>query len=347
MARVAILWTQWSGYLEACYRELIADKSVHCFVCHQNAQASSPFDTRRFVEKDRLLTFEKDPDIHALERDLKDFQPELVLICGWHIPAYRRVAKSWRTRAIRVLGMDNQWLGSPKQLVGILAFHTFWRGLYDYAFVPGPRQYCFARLLGFPSERIRIGLYAADIDAFSRFGSLERQSTFLFVGRDTPLKGLDQLIRAYGSYQRLVPQPWNLVLVGAHNKREPMPGIQSTGFVQPEALPKLFAQAKALILPSAFEPHGVVVQEAAACGLIIICSRETGAGDLFVREGCNGFIIPSGSTEALASALRQVHLWDDAKQLYASQLSRELSGQYTPRTWAASTLSLLPPQGAP
>jgi glycosyltransferase involved in cell wall biosynthesis len=341
MARIAILWTQWSGYLEACYRALVAHENVQCFVCHQRPASASPFDIERFSKKQNVLVYGEKPDGAALEMALSEFEPDLLVICSWHIAAYRQAARSWKAKSLRMLCMDNQWHGTAKQYLGIAAFRTVWRSLYDYAFVPGPRQFCYARLLGFPAERIRLGMYAADVDAFAVTETAQQTPSFLFVGRDTPDKGLDQLVLAYSAYRNLVPQPWDLVLVGAHKAARQLPGVRSTGFVQPHDLPKLFSTATALVLPSTFEPHGLVVHEAAAAGLIIICSTEVGAGDLFVREGCNGTIFASRSVAELTSALHAVHGWSEAKRRDAFTLSRQLARQFTPSTWASGLVELV------
>ena len=45
------------------------------------------------------------------------------------------------------------------------------------------------------------------------------------------------------------------------------------------------AECGAFVLPSRKEPWGVVVQEAAAARMPVICSDSVGAGDHLVRHG--------------------------------------------------------------
>jgi len=130
------------------------------------------------------------------------------------------------------------------------------------------------------------------------------------------------------------------MLVGLREAIEREPGVECVGFIQPEDLPGVFGQATALILPSRFEPHGVIVQEAAATGLAIICSDAVGAGDLFVRSGLNGMIFETGSVSGLAEALVEMHGWDAADLTEASMTSRSLALQFTPRGWASTLLAL-------
>ena len=70
-------------------------------------------------------------------------------------------------------------------------------------------------------------------------------------------------------------------LVGVH-------GVEMLGFVQPDDLPAVLERAGCLVLPSRFEPWGVVVHEAAAAGLPIVCTPVCGAATRLVLDGYNG-----------------------------------------------------------
>jgi glycosyltransferase involved in cell wall biosynthesis len=340
--RIAILWTRWSGYMEACYQELASRLSVETFICLQKEHDSAPFDPNCFSSKPNLLTYEERPNAMALRERLRLFEPNLLLICSWHIPEYRQVAKTFSSsgKSVRVLGMDNQWRGTAKQILGTIAFRTVWRGLYDISMVPGPRQYVFARMLGFPSEAIRLGLYPGDVERFLGVVPLDKQRRWLFIGRDTPEKGLDLLLGAYSQYRSIVADPWPLVIVGAYKGRPDQEGIEYAGFVQPNELASVFARTTTMILPSRFEPHGVVIHEAAAAGLSLLCSEAVGAGDVFIRRGLNGIVFETGSSGALACALVDIHGWSPDRLREASIVSRQLAAQSTPRILASTLVEL-------
>jgi hypothetical protein len=82
--------------------------------------------------------------------------------------------------------MDNQWLRTPKQLLGIMSSRIYLRPSFDAAFLPGPRQRDYALRLGFRRDRIFEGFYAADVEAFGRVPPLDSQGAharaFLFAG---------------------------------------------------------------------------------------------------------------------------------------------------------------------
>jgi glycosyltransferase involved in cell wall biosynthesis len=59
-------------------------------------------------------------------------------------------------------------------------------------------------------------------------------------------------------------------------------------------------------LLSAHEPWGVVVNEAAACGLPLVLSDRVGAARDLLRDGENGMLVPAGDVDAAADALRRL-----------------------------------------
>jgi glycosyltransferase involved in cell wall biosynthesis len=282
--------------------------------------------------------------LEALER----FRPDVTLIVGWERPAYRRCALALRGSSLRVVGMDNQWLATPKQLLGIATRRVYLRPYFDAAFLPGQRQREFALRLGFSNECIFEGFYAADVDAFADVpplakGSAHDRRAFVFAGRLVEPKGVRVLLDAYQRYRETVVAPWTLMLLGAGPLDELVarqPGVELAGFVDPSRLPDYLARASFLVLPSLFEPWGVVVHEAAAAGLGCICTTRVGAADAFVRDGENGRIVAEGSADELADALLWGHGLTTQRLAEASELSRSRALTVTPEKWAKTVLAM-------
>jgi glycosyltransferase involved in cell wall biosynthesis len=61
----------------------------------------------------------------------------------------------------------------------------------------------------------------------------------------------------------------------------------------------------ALVLPSLFEPWGLVVNEAMCCGLPVIATERVGAVDV-VFDGLNGIIVPAEDVPALTAAIEKL-----------------------------------------
>lgn len=344
--RVAVLWSRLSGYFNACLKELAALPGVELYLAHIGEARDAPFDAAQFQWLGRARVFSGDPDAAALCRDLDAFAPDALLINSWHFGAYRRIARAYAGRAARVLAADNQWLGTVRQRLGVAVAPWYIAPLYDAAFVPGERQAVFARLLGFPEERIWRGLYSCDHDAFAAAYRLRRERTgppprdFLFVGRLVPEKGIDVLLDAYARYRAGTeagagPLPLRLCGAGPLEAAcRDRPGVRLEGFVQPDRLPAAMADAGCLLLPSRFEPWGVVVHEAAAAGLALICSERCGASVHLLQDGYNGFLAAAGRAAPLARALAAYAALDDDGVRAMAEASHGLSLQFTPRRWA-------------
>jgi 1,2-diacylglycerol 3-alpha-glucosyltransferase len=98
-------------------------------------------------------------------------------------------------------------------------------------------------------------------------------------------------------------------------------------------LPDMYAAATCFILPSSFEPWGLVVNEAMAAGLPIILSDAVGAlPDLLTPE--NGWSFNHNSVADCVRCLNQLAATspDQLSQMGAS--SRQIIQAFTPATWA-------------
>ena len=193
--RVLILWTNWSGYMDACAKEL--QRLLGCnldIICSMQIDNSAPFSGEEFFAYPCTPYTLDAGSLSHCERQSYD----LMLVCGWHVKEYRALARSSRGRSIRVLCMDNQWVGSVRQYLGVAAFIIHLRRLYDFAFVPGYRQAKFPATSE-PADKVIEG-HLACADGFLHAPLVKRKRTFLFVGRLVNEKGTDELVRAWRTY---------------------------------------------------------------------------------------------------------------------------------------------------
>jgi glycosyltransferase involved in cell wall biosynthesis len=343
--RFAYLQKAPSGHANACLRALAATGEAELFVTMPPALEDAPYDPASLDAFDSAYPLASLRHDDGLADAVLQFRPDVTLIIGWEQPAYRRCARALRGSSLRVVGMDNQWLRKPKQLLGIASSRVYLRPYFDAAFLPGRRQLEFARRLGFPPERIFEGFYSADVRAFHDVPPLDGtgRRAFVFAGRLVPVKGIETLAEAYDAYRGEIDDPWRLVVLGRGPLESVLrgrPGVDVEGFVGPAELPRRLAKASFLVLPSTFEPWGVVVHEAAAAGLGCICTTPVGAADAFVRDGENGRIVPPLDAGALTAALRWAHDLSNAGRAQASETSRALAGRVTPERWAETVLEM-------
>jgi phosphatidyl-myo-inositol alpha-mannosyltransferase len=137
--------------------------------------------------------------------------------------------------------------------------------------------------------------------------------TLLFVGRLEPRKGLAYLVRAFLRLKPAIPR-LRLLVVGRDDKRQRdrvmavvpprlRPDLVFVGSVPQADLPSYYASADLFCAPSlGGESFGIVLAEAMAVGLPVVCSDIGGYRDL-VRDGTDGLLVPPRDPEALAAAI--------------------------------------------
>jgi phosphatidylinositol alpha-mannosyltransferase len=137
--------------------------------------------------------------------------------------------------------------------------------------------------------------------------------TILFVGRLEPRKGLEYLVRAFLRLKPAFPR-LRLLVVGRDDRGQQAkamamvpprlrPDLVFVGSVPQADLPSYYASADVFCAPSlGGESFGIVLAEAMAVGLPVVCSDIGGYRDV-VRDGADGLLVPPRDPEALAGAM--------------------------------------------
>jgi glycosyltransferase involved in cell wall biosynthesis len=348
VTRALFLWSDISGYMAACWRALAAAPDVDVHVMAYGSSLETDF---RHGVMDGIAWTPLDAtqrhDAGFLEGLVREFAPDVVVLSGWHNPAYRQLPTTAAVPGRRFfLTMDTPWRGTARQRLAPWLLASYVRRI-DTVVVTGERSWQYAKRLGFPERRIARGLYGVDhaalsplYDARLRSGSWPRQ--FLFAGRYAPEKGLDLLIDAYRAYRDIMPDPWPLVCCG----RGPLAGrlggaagITDLGFLQPHELYPVMAASGAFILPSTFDPWPLALVEACAAGLPVIASEACGSAVELVRDGFSGFTFATGQRDRLVRALRRVH--DSHALPEIGRRAREFAAAYSAEEWARRWRELL------
>lgn len=346
--RVCVLWTRLSGYLSASFHALAA-QGVELLVIHEAASASAPFDDAELTAGFHSVAWRDAPDEREVAAMLEEFEPDAIIVNSWHVGAYRRTARRWRGRTLRIVTVHNQWTSTPKQMAARVAAPLLLKPTYDATFVCDERQAVFAERLGFSADRMLWGVNTCDQPRFAevaqRRGDRVAPPAFLFVGRLVEDKAIDVMAAAYRRYRAEVDDPWPLLVAGVGPQAdllENVEGVTMLGFVQPSDLPSVFEQAGCLVLPSRIEPWAVVVHEAVSAGLPVVCTRVCGASTRLVLDGYNGVVVSPESIAGLADALARISNSSDADRVAMGVASQELSRQFTPERWAKLVASRVP-----
>lgn len=179
-----------------------------------------------------------------------------------------------------------------------------------------------------------------------RAGIPEHHRNILFAGRIEPLKGVDTLLRAIALIRERQPEavrdvcvaiiggdPWNEdpddEMARLQDLRSEL-GVAETvtflGAKDQDVLPDYYAAAEMVVMPSHYESFGMVALEAMAMGTPVIAS-EVGGLAFLVRDGQNGFLVPSRDPEALAERIFTL-LLDDTCRIELGRMARSHALRY-------------------
>ena len=202
-----------------------------------------------------------------------------------------------------------------------------------------------------------------------RFGSISRSEgrtkleiepeakVIIYVGRFDRRKGIETLVRAMNYPEVKRHHNLKLIIVGGSTpgrkdgkERERIEGIVGelglssittfAGRIEHEDLAYYYAAADVCVVPSHYEPFGLVAIEAMACGTPVVAS-EVGGLKFTVIDELTGLLVPPQDEQAFAQAINRVlfypawsrQLEKDARNRVESMFSwdgvaRQLEQQY-------------------
>lgn len=144
------------------------------------------------------------------------------------------------------------------------------------------------------------------LPAPERSGRAGPRPYLLYLGYLRAEKGVDLLVRAFREAAHL---DFDLVIAGNGPERARLESISQgdlrirfAGYVEGARKAALISGAIALVLPSWYEPWGMVVNEALFYGRPVICSDAV-AASVLVESGVNGLIVRAGDVAALRGAI--------------------------------------------
>ncbi len=123
--------------------------------------------------------------------------------------------------------------------------------------------------------------------------------TLLFPSTGHKRKGLEPLLKAL---EQLPQDRYELLIAGDKLSQNKIPeNVRCLGFVSNMA--ELYAAVDFTIMPSYYEPFGLVVPESLACGTPVLISTFVGAKDLLCDD--YGIVMPSVGVNAIKQAIEQ------------------------------------------
>jgi glycosyltransferase involved in cell wall biosynthesis len=261
----------------------------------------------------------------GLWRSLRRYKPDIVITSGYDALAYWEAflyCKLFKKKYIL-------WNGTTMLSTGKTAGPIGWmkrrivNGAERYV-TYGTKAAEYLVRMGAPEKDIHVGVNTVDMDWFknrvkeirSNKGFQQERAGYprmmiLYVGQLIRRKGLFQVLKAI---QKLGDSDIGLLIVGSGPQEEELrrfcedqrlENVYFEGFQQQDALPKYYALADVLVLPSFKEVWGLVVNEALASGLYVSCSNQAGAAYDLIKEGWNGALFDPRNVEELAMLVQQ------------------------------------------
>jgi len=220
----------------------------------------------------------------------------------------------------------------------------------------------YVRALGFPASRITYGHMVADVEGLQRtsagisdadiYAAMAHHNVkgmvFLYIGQLVPRKGVKELLEGWRTFRSCnVSDHATLLLVGDGSQRSELEqfctkynldNVRFTGQVDYDRLSLFYRIADVLVMPTLEDNWSLVVPEAMACGLPILCSRYNGCWPELVHPGINGWVFDPLDSRDCADKLR---LCMDSQDRLGKlgKCSREIVERFTPDNAAQSILT--------
>lgn len=169
-----------------------------------------------------------------------------------------------------------------------------------------------------------------------KWGIDEKDFVFGFVGRMVGDKGINELIEAFTEINEVYPNT-KLLLVGTYEEQlDPVkpitkkrikenPAIIETGFLN-DVKETIFVM-DVFISPSYREGFGMTLLEANLMGKPVIATEITGYSEI-VKEGINGFLIPSKNVLVLKEKMEYALFNQEKLKSMSTDCVNEISSRY-------------------
>jgi glycosyltransferase involved in cell wall biosynthesis len=239
-------------------------------------------------------------------------------------------ASAWFSGAPFIFGTDTTTLNSQNgRGWKRTAKKLFWPYLYRCAtqvIVPSNGTRDLMLSLGVPAERISFTPYSVDNDWWlSQSGKVNRAEiratwgvpsdapVILYCAKLQPWKRPQDLLRAFA---KMTSQNSVLVFAGEGPLRSELEkeaqqlGVlercRFLGFVNQSQLPSVYTASDVFVLPSIYEPFGVVVNESSLCGCAVVASDRVGSARDLIAPVDPELIYPFGDIAALTAILEKL-----------------------------------------
>ena len=180
-----------------------------------------------------------------------------------------------------------------------------------------------------------------------------REKVILYVGRFDERKGIETLVRAFALLKERDLKNIKLMIVGGSSANMPDGaergrienivnelGLKDStifvGRIGHDVLPLYYTAADVCVIPSHYEPFGLVAIEAMACGVPVVASNVGGLKFTIIPKE-TGLLVEPKDVEAFAEGIQRI-LFDD---LWVRKMRKQASANVNQRfSWTGVAIQL-------
>ena len=253
--------------------------------------------------------------------------PSVMDVPTWH--RNKGVVKPAETKSERAARLsDRGWRDWRKHLHASRVQNLAEYDLANVLLMPSEKSAETFRVAGIPEKKLHYVGRGVDIERYQPADEPPEIFRFIFVGALIKRKGVHLLLEAW---KKLNLPNAELVLVGSvHEEIKPsldacaLPSVKLAGFTS--SVQDELTRSSVFVFPSECEGFAKSTLEAAACGLPLIATRES--GDAIVdRE--TGLCIPANDVDALASAIEHAAKHRDEMEVMGRKARARVEQQFT------------------
>lgn len=175
--------------------------------------------------------------------------------------------------------------------------------LVDYISIPSNFVKRTFLQYGVPEEKLIVNPYGVDLDMFYQEEKKDNIFRVIYAGGLTFHKGSHYLLQAFSELNLPNCELWHLGSVSDEMKpyiqKYQNENIKFLGHKSQDELYRYYSQGSLFAFPSLLDGFGMVLLQAMACGLPLVCTTNTGGEDLLTENGKEGFVIPIKDVEAI------------------------------------------------
>jgi len=185
---------------------------------------------------------------------------------------------------------------------------------------------------GVAASKIFVNPYGVNLADFKRVEIKKDKFRIIFVGLASIQKGFHYLIEAMELLKNNNIELWHVGNISNEIKNFDYikPNIRYLGSKPQNELFKYYNNCDIFVLPSIQDGFGMVILQAMACGLPVICSTNTGIDNILTKNGEEGFVIPIRDTNAIVE--RVIELYND-KELRTKMGNKALKKVQSGFSW--------------